>query len=111
MRAVYDCRVHTGTAEDLKSSVCMREPQSLGIYLHRVVWSAVSYPLMLIICVTGFPYDLRPGQRHGPNHEPDRDDAASLPLGRVSAVPGPHAAGLPSRLLGHQKQDGGTWII
>ena len=30
-----------------------------------------------------------------------------MPLGRLSAVPGSHAAGLPVRLLGLPQQDGG----
>ncbi len=71
----------------------------------------ISLPLMLIICVTGFPYDLRPRQCHGAYHEPDRYDAATVSLGWLSAVPGPHAAGLPTWLLGHQEQDGGKWSV
>lgn len=54
----------------------------------------VSLPLMLIIGLTGFPHDLRPGQRHGAHHEPDWYDAAVVSLGWLSAVPGSHAAGL-----------------
>lgn len=50
---------------------------------------------MLIIGLTGFPHDLRPGQRHGAHHEPDWYDAAVVSLGWLSAVPGSHAAGLP----------------
>lgn len=46
------------------------------------------------------PYDLRPGQRGDADHQPDRHDAAVVPLGRLPTVPGPHAAGLPFRLLG-----------
>lgn len=53
------------------------------------------------------PYDLWPCQCHGEDSEPDRYDAAAVPLGRLSAVPGPHAAGLPSWLLGFQEPDGG----
>lgn len=49
------------------------------------------------------PYDLRPGQRCGTHREPHWDDAPALPLGRLPAVPGAYAAGLPPRLLGvHQ---------
>lgn len=69
----------------------------------------VSHLLMPVIGVTGFPHDLRPSQRHGSHHELDWNDAPAVPLGRLPSVPGAHAAGLPSRLLGHQEQDGGKW--
>lgn len=72
---------------------------------------SLSLPLILKICVTGFPHDIRPCQRHGAYHEPDWYDAAAVSLGWLSAVSGSHAARLPPRLLGHQEQDGGKWII
>lgn len=55
-----------------------------------------------------FPHDVRPGQRRGADFQPHRHDAAALPLGRLPAVPGAAAAGLPARLLGVAQRDGGT---
>lgn len=61
--------------------------------------------------IVGLSHDVRSCQCHGANHEPDWHDAAAVPLGRLPAVPGADAAGLPSGLLGHPEQDGGKRII
>lgn len=58
---------------------------------------------------TDIPHDLWPGQRCDANHKPNWYDAPAVSLGRLSAVPGPHAAGLSVRLLGLPQQDGGRW--
>lgn len=50
-----------------------------------------------------FPHDLRPGECRDAHLQPDRYDAAAVPLGRLSSVPRAHAAGLPLRLLGLAK--------
>lgn len=83
-----------------KSSDCMREN-----------WNSIHKEMCVCLCLTGFPHDLRPRQRHGAHYEPDWYDAAAVSLGWLSAVPGSDAAGLPSWLLGHQKQDGGKLVI
>lgn len=66
-----------------------------------------SYSMVLCFLVD-FPHDLRPGERCDAHLQPDRYDAAAVPLGRLSSVPRAHAAGLPLRLLGLAQQNGGT---
>lgn len=87
---------HTAPTVFFKSFDRMRERiEILYIYLPRDISFVVSLALKLIICVTGFPYDLRLGQRHGTHHEPDWYDASAVSLGWMSAVPCSNAAGLP----------------
>lgn len=54
-----------------------------------------------------FPHDVRPGERRDEDHQPDRHDAAAVPLGRLPPVPRAHAAGFPPELLGLHQRDGG----
>jgi len=67
-----------------------------NLSLPFVLFSAcVTSPPISLLPVTDLPHDLRPSQRGDANIQPDRDDAAAVPLGRLSAVPCSHAAGLP----------------
>ena len=73
----------------------------------NLLTSIFSSSFSLLCSSSDLPHDLWPRQCHGEDSQPDWYDAAVVPLGRLSAVPGPHAAGLPSRLLGFQEPDGG----
>ena len=53
------------------------------------------------------PHDLRPGERRHAHLQPHQHDAAPLPLGWLPAVPGAHASGLPTQLLGLHQRHGG----
>lgn len=75
-------------------------------------WSPVVHSCSAVLCfLVDFPHDLRPGECRDAHLQPDRHDAAAVPLGRLSSVPRAHAAGLPLWLLGLAQQDGGTWSI
>lgn len=90
----------------------MQRVQSVSssfIYLdeRELCWMfLVLFSTKCLILLTDFPHDVRPSECGGENFQPDRHDAAALPLGRLPSVLGATTSGFPTRLLGVPKRYG-----